>query len=101
MSGKERAIENDDYGYVIGALDAAWSAAEEALPEGWMIWSLARETDNGVRPADLAWRAIAGKEADDHIDPFVAFATGSTPTAALRALAAVLSPAPTPAPETE
>lgn len=72
-------------------LDAAWGRAESALPSGWLIWSLARETVNGRRPSDVYWRAVAGKEIDAYVDPLVVAGVGLSPVAALDALAAALA----------
>lgn len=64
-------------------IDAAWAEAEAALPEGWVIYSLRIHSEG--------WRASA-----DSRDPVgrpwhlrYAQASGSTPAAALLALAAL------------
>lgn len=65
------------------SIDAAWAAAEAALPEGWVIQSVLRCTPE-------CWQAWAADPAEDASDPFVAIADGPTPAAALRSLAAKL-----------
>lgn len=68
---------------VAEGLDAAWAAAEAALPEGWRLHLLE------ATPQD-EWRVVAGKRIDDGTDPFIAIAEGPTPIAALLALVAKL-----------
>jgi hypothetical protein len=82
-----RAAHPEDDG-----LDAAWKAAEAALPEGWAIDNL-RHT----AMMDQRWQAEAGSR----IGPVVQWnkvrtviAEGPTPAAALRALAAHLRSTP-------
>jgi hypothetical protein len=68
-------------------LDAAWAEAEAALPEGWHILTV---VNTSGEPWSLpTWRAMAGEYGPD--SPYRA-SIGHTPAAALRALAAALSP---------
>lgn len=67
---------------VEGGLDAAWAEAEAALPEGW--WGPSLGPEEAIKKAE-AWRAFAwdrptqrGRLIEGH---------GTTPAAALRALA--------------
>jgi len=80
------------------SLDAAWAEAEAALPEGWQIITLewaGMITDYLGEPIPEDgedWRAIAdalGKEDDDEAEE-IRYARGSSPAAALRALAVKL-----------
>lgn len=64
------------------SLDAAWSDAQAALPEGWIV-RLEGGLDHAYASAFDGW----------HTAP--TFARGDTPTAALRALAAKLAAATT------
>ncbi len=63
------------------SLDAAWAAAEAAVPEGWRGPS--------VGPGRNCWRAFAWEYATPHRDP--TSGEGDTPAAALRALAVILA----------
>ena len=68
------------------SLDAAWAEAEAALPEGWAIVSIFATSS-----APWEWRAFAGLTVNpESDDPFMSWAEGPTPAAALRALAARL-----------
>ena len=70
------------------SLDAAWSEAEAALPEGYVIESVSRQRSWwGVD--EKAWTAEAAEQADGGDWPAI-FGDGDTPAAALRALAARL-----------
>jgi hypothetical protein len=81
------------------SLDAAWAEVEAALPEGWAIGTLTRNSARG-RTKDQAWwcsangsPAIVGARSDRrHPWPpgHRKVAYGPTPAAALRALAAKL-----------
>ncbi len=74
-----------------GSLDAAWAEAEAALPEGWcdlMVYhfdpapgDVHLEGSYGAKTADPNWLAPDGRET---------YGYGTTPVAALRALAATL-----------
>ena len=84
------AFTDDDgcVAVILGELDAAWQEAEAALPKGWAILQL-----HHTAMMDQRWQA----EAQCRIGPVVAWnrvrtviAEGSTPAAALRALAAKL-----------
>jgi hypothetical protein len=84
-----------------GELDAAWAEAEAALPEGWIVFGVAKgyETDDGWAPED-EWRATAVRPEPDQfrsdgravsVETITAEqGKGETPAAALRALAAKL-----------
>jgi hypothetical protein len=81
-AGVIRDIENEGYRIVrADSLDAAWADAEAALPEGWRIKSLSMDAP----PAWQAWAGATPEEAPG-VDEWEA-ETGSTPAAALRALA--------------
>ena len=81
-------------------IDLAWTAVEEVLPDGWVIWSVEREYGT------TEWEAWAGVpdppgdrdygygpgEGDGGWGP--AYGHGSSPAAALRALRAALDPLP-------
>lgn len=73
-----------------GGLDAAWAAAEAALPSGWVMWTVspggwrASARDWGVEREIHSWAASAvGPTAE-------AKGRGPDPTAALQALTAAL-----------
>lgn len=81
--------ENDALDVVLaalrGSLDAAWAEAEAALPEGWFLvlsddprYS-AEATREGYHDPAIGWVGVQTRDA-----------TGPTPAAALRALAATL-----------
>lgn len=68
----------------VGDLDEAWKAVEAVLPEGWSLWWLNRDKDEG-------WDATAGWDgAKNPAEAKVAYATGPTPALALQALASKL-----------
>ena len=79
------------------SLDAAWRAAEEALPERWSLHGVRRgyvgaaATANGPAWSATAQLAGIGVEQRRHGTVPNKTGTGPTPAAALRALAAVLA----------
>lgn len=93
-------------------LDEAWAAVERVMPEGWWLHDLAAYSFD-----DMAYRAEAcgagsrddlSKRDSDKRYGTVKYTTGpsvhafgATPAAALLALAAALTPAPTPPPDAE
>jgi hypothetical protein len=79
----------------VAPLDAAWAEAEAALPEGWTFGSVGRSSQRGQTKGQ-AWIASAwgfrlrGQGAESAPVKGRRIAYGSTPVAALRALAAKL-----------
>jgi len=65
-------------------LDAAWAAAEAAMPDGWAILSLQRNPDDGQWSAAAAADALLGPWSQRYRR-----VRGATPAAALLALAGV------------
>lgn len=68
-------------------LGSAWRAAEEALPEGWVIWGLTRATKDDAPELDehMVWAGSWRPSASVQVR-----GVGLTPTAALLALASRL-----------
>ena len=78
-------------------LDAAWKAAEAALPEGWSLSSLTKNSQRGQTVAQAWWASCFGtKRTFGHERRAVGrrMAYGPTPAAALLALAARLGGSP-------
>lgn len=69
-------------------LDAAWAAAEAALPEGAHLWLISDPEDGYSAEAE---RVHQRQEAGLWVGGFSIEAKGPTPTAALRALVAALA----------
>lgn len=63
-----------------GTLDAAWAEVEAALPEGWHVFEV-------VKQSDASWLAVAGRRDYLWNGPNSEAGSGPTPAAALLALA--------------
>ena len=77
------------------SLDAAWAEAEAALPEGWVLAKvdrLSEDTDCDTSVLRAEWSAIVVSRQRDEWGKHevTAWASGLTPAAALRSLAAKL-----------
>lgn len=86
-------LASPDTGVAEGAgLDAAWAAAEAVLPESKGRWGF---SINSLSYGPRGWCATAaGQMAGEWLEGF-----GATPTAALKSLARLATPAPEEAPE--
>lgn len=70
-------VHSDDR---IGELDAAWAEVEAALPEGWHVFEV-------VKQSDASWLAVAGRRDYLWNGPNSEAGSGPTPAAALLNLA--------------